>query len=79
MITKSEEEYMEEAIGSKIADYLISKSKSDSTESKETWITALNFAKNDFRLPKEFRKIAMEMAMVNSYQDWVEQAHFLGT
>jgi CheY-like chemotaxis protein len=35
MITKSEEEYMEEAIGSKIADYLISKSESDSTESKE--------------------------------------------
>jgi hypothetical protein len=29
-------------------------------------------SQNDFGLPKEFRKIAMEMAMVNSYEDWVE-------
>jgi YesN/AraC family two-component response regulator len=75
MITKSEEEYiMEEAIGSKIADYLIKPVNPNQIllSLKRTWITALNFAKNDFRLPKEFRKIAMEMAMVNSYQDWVE-------
>jgi YesN/AraC family two-component response regulator len=75
MITKSEEEYiMEEAIGSKIADYLIKPVNPNQIllSLKRTWITALNFAKNDFRLQKEFRKIAMEMAMVNSYQDWVE-------
>jgi YesN/AraC family two-component response regulator len=73
---------MEEAIGSKIADYLIKPVNPNQIllSLKRTWITALNFAKN-FRLPKEFRKIAMEMAMVNSYQDWVElyKAHFLGT
>jgi hypothetical protein len=28
-------------------------------------------SQNDFGLPKEFRKISMEMAMVNSYEDWV--------
>jgi DNA-binding response OmpR family regulator len=74
MITKSEEEYiMEEAIGSKIADYLIKPvNPNQILLSLKNLDHSLNFAKNDFRLPKEFRKIAMEMAMVNSYQDWVE-------
>ena len=75
MITKSEEEYiMEEAIGSKIADYLIKpvnpnqillslKKNLDHSRlisEKTTWITR-----------KNFRKIAMDMAMVRTYEDWV--------
>jgi YesN/AraC family two-component response regulator len=63
---------MEEAIGSKIADYLIKPvNPNQILLSLKTWITRL-ISQNDFRLQKEFRKIAMEMAMVNSYQDWVE-------
>jgi YesN/AraC family two-component response regulator len=64
---------MEEAIGSKIADYLIKPVNPNQIllSLKEPGSLRLISQKN-FRLPKEFRKIAMEMAMVNSYQDWVE-------
>jgi hypothetical protein len=56
MITKSEEEYiMEEAIGSKIADYLIKPvNRIRFVEFKRTWIIPLDFAKNYFRLPKKY-------------------------
>jgi CheY-like chemotaxis protein len=76
MITKSEEEYiMEEAIGSKIADYLIkpvnpnqillSLKKNLDNSRLVTEKTASNYQ-------QEFRKIAMDLAMVNSYEDWIE-------
>ena len=76
MITKSEEEYiMEEAIGSKIADYLIkpvnpnqillSLKKNLDTSRLVTERTTINYQ-------QEFRKIAMELAMVNSFEDWIE-------
>lgn len=74
MITKSEEEtIMEEAIGAKIADYLIKpinpnqillslkKNLDHSRLVSET--TTTNYQ-------QEFRKIAMDMASANSYEDW---------
>jgi response regulator RpfG family c-di-GMP phosphodiesterase len=74
MITKSEEESWRKLIGSKIADYLIKPVNPNQillSLKKRTWITLRLISQNDFRLPKEFRKIGDEMAMVNSYQDWV--------
>lgn len=76
MITKSEEEYiMEEAIGSKIADYLIKPVNPNQillSLKKNLDHSRLISEKTTLDYQKEFRKIAMEMAMVKTYQDWVE-------
>lgn len=76
MITKSEEEYiMEEAIGSKIADYLIKPVNPNQillSLKKNLDHSRLISQKTTLDYQKEFRKISMEMAMVNSYEDWVE-------
>jgi CheY-like chemotaxis protein len=76
MITKSEEEYiMEEAIGSKIADYLIKPVNPNQillSLKKNLDNSRLVSDKTTLDYQKEFRKIAMDMAMVNSFEDWVE-------
>ncbi|TBX70347.1 PglZ domain-containing protein [Flavobacterium silvisoli] len=76
MITKSEEEYiMEEAIGSKIADYLIKPVNPNQillSLKKNLDHSRLVSEKTTLDYQKEFRKIAMDMAMVKSYEDWVE-------
>ena len=76
MITKSEEEYiMEEAIGSKIADYLIKPVNPNQillSLKKNLDHSRLVSDKTTLDYQKEFRKIAMDMSMVNSYEDWVE-------
>ena len=76
MITKSEEEYiMEEAIGSKIADYLIKPVNPNQillSLKKNLDHSRLVSEKTTLDYQKEFRKIAMELAMVNTYQDWIE-------
>lgn len=76
MITKSEEEYiMEEAIGSKIADYLIKPVNPNQillSLKKNLDHSRLISEKTTLDYQKEFRKIAMDMAMVRSYEDWVE-------
>ncbi len=76
MITKSEEEYiMEEAIGSKIADYLIKPVNPNQillSLKKNLDNSRLVSEKTTSNYQQEFRKIAMDMAMVNSYEEWVE-------
>ncbi len=76
MITKSEEEYiMEEAIGSKIADYLIKPVNPNQillSLKKNLDHSRLVSEKTTLDYQKEFRKIAMDMAMVRTYEDWVE-------
>ncbi|MFD0862151.1 response regulator [Sungkyunkwania multivorans] len=76
MITKSEEEYiMEEAIGSKIADYLIKPVNPNQillSLKKNLDHSRLVSEKTTSSYQQEFRKIAMDMAMVNSIEDWVE-------
>jgi len=76
MITKSEEEYiMEEAIGSKIADYLIKPVNPNQillSLKKNLDHSRLISQKTTLDYQKEFRKITMEMATVNSYEDWIE-------
>lgn len=76
MITKSEEEYiMEEAIGSKIADYLIKPVNPNQillSLKKNLDHSRLISQKTTLDYQKEFRKITLEMAMVNSYEDWIE-------
>ncbi|OYQ33213.1 two-component system response regulator [Flavobacterium cyanobacteriorum] len=76
MITKSEEEYiMEEAIGSKIADYLIKPVNPNQillSLKKNLDNSRLVSEKTTLDYQKEFRKIAMDMAMANSWEDWVE-------
>ena len=76
MITKSEEEYiMEEAIGSKIADYLIKPVNPNQillSLKKNLDHSRLVSEKTTLDYQKEFRKIAMDMAMVRSFEDWVE-------
>ncbi len=74
MITKSEEEYiMEEAIGSKIADYLIKPVNPNQillSLKKNLDNSRLVSEKTTSNYQQEFRKIAMDLAMVNSYEDW---------
>lgn len=74
MITKSEEEYiMEEAIGSKIADYLIKPVNPNQillSLKKNLDHTRLISEKTTSNYQQEFRKIAMDLSMVNTYQDW---------
>jgi len=76
MITKSEEEYiMEEAIGSKIADYLIKPVNPNQillSLKKNLDHSRLISEKTTSNYQQEFRKIAMDMAMVNSIEEWIE-------
>ncbi|WP_223548397.1 bifunctional response regulator/alkaline phosphatase family protein [Aestuariivivens sp. NBU2969] len=74
MITKSEEEYiMEEAIGNKIADYLIKPVNPNQillSLKKNLDHSRLVSEKTTSNYQQEFRKIAMDMAMVNSHNAW---------
>ncbi len=76
MITKSEEEYiMEEAIGSKIADYLIKPVNPNQillSIKKNLDHSRLVSEKTTSSYQQEFRKIAMDMAQVNSFEEWAE-------
>ncbi|WP_062054787.1 PglZ domain-containing protein [Aquimarina longa] len=76
MITKSEEEYiMEEAIGSKIADYLIKPVNPNQillSLKKNLDNSRLVSEKTTSNYQQEFRKIAMDMSMVNSYEEWCD-------
>ncbi|NQY05203.1 MAG: PglZ domain-containing protein [Flavobacteriaceae bacterium] len=76
MITKSEEEYiMEEAIGSKIADYLIKPVNPNQillSLKKNLDHNRLVSEKTTSNYQQEFRKIAMDLSMVNSWEEWSE-------
>jgi CheY-like chemotaxis protein len=76
MITKSEEEYiMEEAIGSKIADYLIKPVNPHQillAVKKNLDHSRLVNEKTTSDYQREFRKIAMDMSMINTYEEWVQ-------
>lgn len=76
MITKSEEEYiMEEAIGSKIADYLIKPVNPHQillSLKKNLDHTRLVSQKTTSNYQQEFRKIAMDMSMINTADGWAE-------
>ena len=76
MITKSEEEYiMEEAIGSKIADYLIKPVNPNQillSLKKNLDHSRLVSEKTTSSYQQEFRKIAMDMSMINSFEGWAE-------
>ena len=76
MITKSEEEYiMEEAIGSKIADYLIKPVNPNQillSIKKNLDHSRLISEKTTSNYQQEFRKIAMDMSQVNSFEEWAE-------
>ena len=76
MITKSEEEYiMEEAIGSKIADYLIKPVNPNQillSLKKNLDHSRLVSEKTTSSYQQEFRKISMDLSMVNSYEEWVD-------
>jgi CheY-like chemotaxis protein len=75
MITKSEEEYiMEEAIGNKIADYLIKPVNPNQillSLKKNLDHSRLVSEKTTSNYQQEFRKIAMDLSMVNSYEEWI--------
>ncbi len=74
MITKSEEEYiMEEAIGSKIADYLIKPVNPNQillSLKKTLEHSRLVSERTSANYQQEFRNIAMELSSINSYEDW---------
>jgi len=74
MITKSEEEYiMEEAIGSKIADYLIKPVNPNQillSLKKNLDHSRLVSEKTTSNYQQEFRKIAMDLSIVNTFEDW---------
>ncbi|MGB3773833.1 MAG: response regulator, partial [Leeuwenhoekiella sp.] len=76
MITKSEEEFiMEEAIGSKIADYLIKPVNPNQillSLKKNLDTSRLVSEKATLNYQQEFRKIAMDMAMVRTFEEWVD-------
>jgi CheY-like chemotaxis protein len=76
MITKSEEEFiMEEAIGAKIADYLIKPVNPNQillTLKKNLDHSRLVSEKTTTSYQQEFRKISMDLAMVNSHQEWID-------
>ncbi|WP_322500049.1 T9SS response regulator signal transducer PorX [Cellulophaga lytica] len=76
MITKSEEELIiEEAIGSKIADYLIKPVNPNQillSLKKSLDHSRLISEKTTSNYQQEFRKIAMDLSMVNSYEEWVD-------
>lgn len=74
MVTKNEEEHiMEEAIGSKIAGYLIKPVKPSQlllSLKQNLDHSRLVSEKTTSHYQQEFRKIAMDMAMVNSLEGW---------
>jgi len=74
MITKSEEEYiMEEAIGNKIADYLIKPVNPHQillSLKKNLDLSRLVSEKTTSNYQQEFRKIAMDLTMVNTFEEW---------
>ncbi|MBS9766470.1 MAG: PglZ domain-containing protein [Flavobacteriaceae bacterium] len=76
MITKSEEEHiMEEAIGNKITDYLIKPVNPNQillSLKKNLDITRLVNEKTTLNYQQEFRNIAMELATINSYEEWIK-------
>ncbi|WP_369049046.1 response regulator [Tenacibaculum sp. UWU-22] len=76
MITKSEEEYiMEEAIGSKIADYLIKPVNPNQillSLKKNLDTSRLVSEKTSVNYQQEFRKISMDLVMINTYEEWVD-------
>ena len=76
MITKSEEEYiMEEAIGSKIADYLIKPVNPNQillSLKKNLENSRLVSEKTTSNYQQEFRKITMDLTMVNTFEEWEE-------
>src|SRR5699024_1434688 len=76
MITKSEEEsIMEQAIGAKISDYLIKPVKPNQlllSLKKNLDHSRLVSEKTTSNYQQEFRKIAMDMAGVNSFEGWAE-------
>ncbi|MDT0539634.1 MULTISPECIES: PglZ domain-containing protein [Croceitalea] len=76
MITKSEEEYiMDEAIGSKIADYLIKPVNPNQillSLKKSLDNSRLVSERTTANYQQEFRKIAMELSMVNSHEGWAD-------
>ncbi len=75
MITKSEEEHvMEEAIGSKIADYLIKPVNPKQillSLKKNLDHSRLVTQKTTSNYQQEFQKITANMTMINSYEEWV--------
>jgi len=76
MITRSEEEYiMEEAIGSKIADYLIKPVNPNQillSLKKTLEHSRLISEKTTANYQQEFRKISMDLSMVNSHEEWAD-------
>ena len=76
MITKSEEEYiMEDAIGNKIADYLIKPVNPNQillSLKKNLDHSRLISEKTTSNYQQEFRKIAMDLAMVNTLEEWID-------
>ncbi|MDT0607480.1 bifunctional response regulator/alkaline phosphatase family protein [Croceitalea rosinachiae] len=76
MITKSEEEYiMDEAIGSKIADYLIKPVNPNQillSLKKSLDNSRLVSERTTANYQQEFRKIAMDLSMINSYEEWAD-------
>lgn len=76
MITKSEEEYiMEEAIGSKISDYLIKPVNPKQillSIKKNLDQSRLVSEKTTSQYQQEFRKISMDLMSVNSYNGWAD-------
>lgn len=76
MITKSEEEYiMDEAIGSKIADYLIKPVNPNQillSLKKNLDVSRLVSQKTTLDYQKEFRNIALELMQINTYEAWAE-------
>lgn len=76
MITKSEEEFiMEEAIGSKIADYLIKPVNPNQillSLKKNLDHSRLINEKTTLDYQKEFRNISLELGNVKSYEEWVD-------
>ena len=76
MITKNEEEsLMEEAIGSKIADYLIKPVNPNQillSLKKNLDHSRLVSERTTATYQQEFRKIAMDLSMVNTFEGWVE-------
>lgn len=76
MITKSEEEsIMEDAIGSKISDYLIKPVNPNQillTIKKHLDTRRLVSEKTTSNYQQEFRQIGMDLAMVNDFEGWEE-------
>ncbi|MDH3697741.1 MAG: PglZ domain-containing protein [Flavobacteriaceae bacterium] len=76
MITKSEEEYiMEEAIGSKIADYLIKPVNPHQillSLKKNLDHSRLVSQKTSASYQQQFQKISMDLSMVNTYEEWAD-------